>query len=116
MVGDPVLLEVVGPDLLGPTAATDLAAALLRLLGRHAVLLQLEQPGPQHLHGPGPVLDLALLVLHGDDDAGREVGDPHRRVGRVDRLAPGPGRPEDVDTQVGRIDRDLDLLGLGEHR
>jgi hypothetical protein len=36
------------------------------------------------------------------------VGDPHRRVGRVDRLPAGAAGAVDVDPQVGR--RDLDLV------
>ena len=47
---------------------------------------------------------------------GRLVGDPHRRVGRVDRLPAGPGAPVDVDLEVVGIDLDLDVLGLGQHR
>src|SRR5207245_1763756 len=65
MVGHPVLLEVVRPDLLGPTATTDLAPPGLAQLGRLAILFGLEEAGPEDLHGLGPVLDLALLVLHG---------------------------------------------------
>ena len=56
-----------------------------------------------------------LLVLHRDDDAGRQVRDPHRRVGRVHALAAGTGRAVDVDLQVVVVDLDLDLLGLGHH-
>ena len=41
MVGDPVLLEVVGPDLLRAAAAADLALALGGQLGGPAVLLGL---------------------------------------------------------------------------
>ncbi len=114
MVGDAVLLEVVRPDLLGPTSASHLAAALLGLLRGETVLLQLEQPGPQHLQGAGPVLDLALFVLHGDDDAGGEVRDAHRRVRGVDRLSPRARRAEHVDPQVGRVDGHLHLVGLGK--
>ena len=44
MVGDAVLLEVVGADLLGPTAALHLAAARRRQLGFLALPLDLEQP------------------------------------------------------------------------
>jgi hypothetical protein len=36
------------------------------------------------------VLDLAALVLAGDDDAGGLVGEAHRGVGGVDVLAAGP--------------------------
>ena len=75
-----------------------------------------EQPGAQDAHRLLLVLQLALLVLAGDDDAGRQVGDAHRGVGGVDALAAGAGRAEDVDPQVVGVDLDLDLLGLGQHQ
>src|SRR5439155_18152804 len=75
-----LLLEVVGADLLAPVARADLALAVagdgLLLLGqRHLV-----QPRPQHLHGLLAVLDLALLVLAGDDGVGGRSEE--RRVGK----------------------------------
>ena len=115
VVGDPVLLVVVGADLVGAAAGADLAAALGRHLGGLAVLLGLQQACPQHHHRLGPVLDLRLLVLHGHDRAGRDVRDPHGRVRRVDRLPAGAGRAVDVDLEVVGVDLDLDLLRLGQH-
>src|SRR5215208_714053 len=44
VVGQPVLGEVVGTDLLGAPAAADLRAPRLRLLGLLALALQLEEP------------------------------------------------------------------------
>ena len=76
---------------------------------RELLLLPGEQPGAQHAHPRLAVLQLALLVLHRHHDAGRHVGDAHRGVGRVDRLAAGAGRAEHVDLEVVRVD--LDLLG-----
>jgi hypothetical protein len=67
-------------------------------------------------HGLVAVLELRLLVLHGDDEPGRLVGDPDRAIGGVDRLAARPGRAVDVDLEVVRVDLHLDLLGLREHR
>ena len=46
MVGDAVLLEVVGADLLGASATSDLAASSVAELGGLLVLLELEQPRP----------------------------------------------------------------------
>jgi hypothetical protein len=64
------------------------------------VLGGLEQTGAQHDQRLGAVLDLALLVLHGHDDAGRQVGDAHGRVGRVHALPAGTGGTVDVDLEV----------------
>src|SRR6185437_16397335 len=108
VVGDPVLAEVVGPHLLGPAATADLAAALGGQVGRPAVLLGLQQPRPQDRHGLGPVLYLALLVLHGHHDAGGEMGDADGGVGGVDGLATRAGGTVDVDLQVVRVDGDVD--------
>src|SRR6266436_2381022 len=44
------------------------------------------------------------------------MGDPHRTVGRVDRLAAGSACPEDVDAQILLVNADIDLLRLGQHR
>src|SRR3546814_16215900 len=49
-------------------------------------------------------------------DTGRQVGDPHRRVGGVDVLATGALRAVGVDPQILVVDVDVDLLGLRQHR
>ena len=90
VIGEPILLEVVGADLLAPAAATDLGAPLHRQGGVTFALGELEQAGPQHLHGAETVLQLAALVLHRDHGAGRQVRHAHRRVGGVHALAAGP--------------------------
>src|SRR5207249_6965356 len=61
VIGDPALLEVVGPDLLAAVARAHLALPLagdllLLFLERHLV-----EPRPEHLHGLLAVLDLALF-------------------------------------------------------
>jgi hypothetical protein len=63
-----------------------------------------EQPGAQDAHRLLLVLQLALLVLAADHDAGRQVRDPDGGVGGVDALPAGPGRAEDVDAQVVLVD------------
>ncbi len=115
VVGDPVLLEVVGADLLAPPAAADLRSPLGGALDVTLALGSFEQPRPQHLHRPLAVLQLAALVLHRHDDARRHMGDADGRVGRVDALPARPAGAEDVDLQVAVVDRDLDLVGLGQH-
>src|SRR3712207_9410389 len=67
-------------------------------------------------HGRRPALDLGLLVLAGDDDAGRQVGDPDGGVGGVHALPAGAAGPEDVDADL--VLRDVDVVGLlddGQH-
>src|SRR5665647_320006 len=88
----------------------------------HRVLLGLalqQQPGLQDAKGRGPVLDLGLLVLHRDHDAGGDVRHTHGRVGGVDRLATGAAGAEDIDLDlvvgdldaVRRLDQRDDLDG-----
>src|SRR5581483_11199472 len=116
VIGDAVVLVVVRADLFAPTATADLTAPRLRRLRLLTVLLELQQSGTQHLQRLRPVLDLALLVLHGDDEARRLVRDAHCGVGRVHRLPTRTGRAVHVDLQVALVDGDVDLLRLGEHR
>ena len=85
-------------------------------LGVRLVLGRGEESGPENAQCLLLVLELALLVLAADHDAGRHVGDPHRRVGGVDALTAGTAAAEDVDAQVVLVDLDLDGLGLGHHQ
>ena len=114
VVGDALLLVVVRPDLLGASAALHLVAAGRRQLLGLALLLGLQQPGPEDAQRLVLVLELALLVLARDDEARGRVRDAHRRVGGVDGLAAGAARPEHVDHEVVGIDLDVDLVGLGQ--
>ena len=113
VIGDPVLREVVGAHALRPVHGADLAAPLRAGLRVGVGLGLRQQPRAQHAQGLLLVLQLALLVLAGHHDPGRQVGDPHRRVGRVHALPAGPGGPEHVDLDVVVVDLDLDRLGLG---
>ena len=102
VVRNPVLLEVVGADLLAAPAPSHLGPPLGRLHRRPLVLLGLEQPGPQHGHRPGPVLELAALVLHGHrDPVGRWVMRTAESV-VLTPCPPGPDAAVDVDLQVVR--------------
>src|SRR5574343_984814 len=116
VVGDPSLWEIVGADTLGAVAGTDQALAGTgddALLGAHLDVLD---PGSQHAHGRGLVGVLRTTVLAFGNDAGRQVGDAHRRVGLVDVLAASTGGTEGVDAQVGRVEVDvLDLVGFRHH-
>src|SRR4051794_2154128 len=116
VVGDAPLGEVVGADLLRPLARPHLRGAGGGLLGPALGLRALVEPRAQHAHRLLAILELRLLVLHGDDDARRLVRDPHRRVRRVHRLPAGAGRAVDVDLEVVGVELHVDLLGLGQHR
>src|SRR5205823_1671445 len=115
VVGHAVLGEVVGADLLAAVARADLRAALLAGLALAAAQFKVEQPGTQDGHGLVAVLQLGLLVLTGDDQAGGQVGDADGAVGGVDALAAVAGGAVDVDPQVGGVDVHLDLFGFGQH-
>ena len=75
---------------------------------RRCLLLALQQKQSrlQHPHRSSTVLNLALLVLAAHHDARRQMSDAHRRVRRIDRLATGTGRAENIDTDVvlGNLD------------
>src|SRR4029079_14340583 len=109
VVGDAVLREVVGADPLGPVDGPDLAAPGVAG-GRVRLLLRLaEEPGAEDAQRLLLVLELALLVLAADHDAGGQVGDAHGGVGGVDALATRAAASEDVDAQVVLVDLDVDL-------
>ena len=102
---------VTNPRIYSPPATS--ADAWQRVedwLTRPAVWIPV--PGPQHQHGLGPVLDLALLVLHRHDETGRQVRDTHGRVRGVDRLSAWSGRAVNVDPDLSGLDLHLDLVGL----
>src|SRR5262249_29095879 len=114
VIGDPVFLEIIGADLLGPVAAADhrpsFAGNSLMLLG----LFHFQKARPENPHGLFPVFDLGLLVLHRYDRSAGNMGKPHRRIRSVDRLAAWAGRAECVNSQVLGIYLDVDLFGFGQ--
>src|SRR5687768_15866629 len=61
VVGDAVLGEVVGPNLLGALAGADLRPANLARLLLRAQALSLVEAGAQDGHRPGLVLELRTL-------------------------------------------------------
>src|SRR4029077_1097182 len=115
MVGDPVLLVVVRADLVGPATALRLAAAGRRQLLLLALALDLVEATAQDAHRLVLVLQLTLLVLAGDDETGRVVGDAHRGVGGVEGLPARGAGAVDVDGEVVGVDVDVDILRLRQH-
>src|SRR5690606_9636426 len=109
-----VRLQDVAADLVAPAdrAAVVELGEVLHPLG----LLHLVELGLEGVHRRRAVLVLAPLLLAGDHDARRDVGDPDRRLGLVDVLAAGAARPERVDAQVLVLDLDLDVVvEFGQH-
>ena len=96
-----VWVQHVGTHLITP-AGLDVAGEFLLLLG-FLFVTQHQQSGLQHGHGGGAVLNLRTLVLHGHDDAGRNVGDAHRGIRGVHALA-ARGLPK-ADVNVLSIDK-----------
>src|SRR3546814_7667992 len=68
--------------------------------------------GFQHVHGFGLVLVLRSLVLASDDDSSRNVGDAHRRIGRIDMLPARTGSAIGVDLQVRSEEHTSELQSL----
>ena len=71
VVGDAVVVEVAGADLLGAVAGADLGTAQVAALLRLLLLLVLVEARAQPLQGELAVLDLRALRLAGDDEIGR---------------------------------------------
>src|SRR5215210_5692237 len=114
MVRYPSLREVVGADLRGAVARPDLRLTEGALLLGTLAHLAFQEAGLQDPHGLLLVLELALLVLAGHDQARWLVCDPDRRVRGVHALAAGTARAVHVDLEVSLVDLDLHILGLGQ--
>src|SRR5262245_12283098 len=110
VVGDTVLREVVGADLFAAIAGADLGAAGVAALLHQALLLHVVEARAEDEQGLGFVLQLRLLVLAGDDHAGREVRDADGAVGGIDALAAVAAGAVDVDPQVVLVDLDVHVL------
>ena len=112
VVGDAALREIVGADALAAVAAADLQFAFLCLRGVAFGGLGFEQHCFQTLHRFVPVGVLTAFGLRFHDDATWYMGDADRGFGFIDVLAAGAAGAESIDTQVDRIDLDLDIAGV----
>src|SRR5437773_1858941 len=112
-VSETILWEVVRPHLLRALAAPDLGVARGRLACRALLRGAREQPGAQDRHRLRLVLELAALVLAGDDLARGHVGDPHGRGGGVHALA-GTHLDDDVLLVEGIARHELRAQTFGE--
>src|SRR5215204_573836 len=112
VVGDASLREVVCADLRRAVAGTDLRLAEGAFLLGPFAHLTFQEPGLEDPRGLLLILELALLVLAGHDQARRLVRDPDRRVGGVHALAAGTAGTVHVDLEVSCVDLDLHIFGL----
>src|SRR6266496_2380488 len=93
---------------LGAPAACRLTAQLGHLR-RVLLALAFKQLGLQDRHGGRAVLDLASLILAGDNDPARQVRDPDGGIGGVDTLAAGSAGAVDVDPDL--VLWNVDVIG-----
>src|SRR5579862_2456473 len=115
VVGDAVLREVVGADLLAAVAGADHGFAFFGqsfLLLLHLDFIEARTQDP---HALLAVLDLRFFVLAADDRVGWDVRDAHGGIGRVHRLPARARRAERIDAQIFGLDLDVDVFSLGEH-
>src|SRR4029077_5192254 len=89
VIRDAVLGEVVRADLFGAFPSADLRTARRVELLALPFELALVEARAEYAHRLVLVLKLRLLVLHRDDNAGRQVRDANRGVRRVDGLPAG---------------------------
>src|SRR5215212_6226243 len=114
VVGNPPLREVVRTDLRRAVACTDLRLAEGTFLLGPFAHLAFQESELQDPHGLLLVLELALLILAGHDQARRLVRDPDRRVRGVHALASGTAGAVHVYLEISWVD--LDLHGHGRRR
>src|SRR5918997_2325232 len=115
MVGDAALREVVGADLRRTVAGADLGQTHRAFLLLALAHLPFEEAAPQDPHRLLLVLELALLVLARNDEAGGLVRDPDRRIRRVYALTTRRTRTVNIDLKVILRDLDFHLFGLRQH-
>ena len=98
----------VGADLVPPGVVAPLAAHGASISARRSA--RAARPAwPRGSAWPWPCSGAGCARSGTDHDAGRQVGQAHRRVGLVDVLAAGARRAVGVDAQVLLVD--LDLVG-----
>src|SRR5215210_3979087 len=115
VVGYAPLREVVGADLRRAVTGPDLREPHCSFLLPALAHLTLQEARAQYPERLLLVLELALLVLAGHDEARGLVRDPDRRVRGVHALPAWAAGAVDVYLQVAGADVDLHVLGFGQH-
>src|ERR1044072_3738089 len=112
VVGDAVLGKIVGTDFFAAVTRADEVTSVGAELGVFFIDFGLEQAGAQDTHSFVFIFGLGFFVLVGDDQAGRQVGDAHGRVGGVNALAAVATAAKHVDFEVAGVDFDVGFFGL----
>ena len=110
MIRHTSLREIVGTDFLRTVAGSYLAAAQLSFLVVALLLFQIIQLCTQHLQRLVFIFQLALFILAGNYDSGRDVGQTYRRVRRVDALTAVSGCTEYIEFTVVHIQMEINLF------
>ena len=71
MIGHPILRKVVSPNSFAAIAGPNQSSSHFGTFILHLCLLCFQNTAPQHAHGLGAVLVLALFILAFDDNPGR---------------------------------------------
>jgi len=100
VVGDAVLGDVVGADLLRPLAAADLGAPGGVHFFALLALLDVKDASAEDSHRLGTVLELGAFVLADGDNAGGEVGEAHGGGVLLYALAAVAAGVEDVNAEL----------------
>lgn len=114
VIGDAVLREVVGADFFAAVPCSDEGFAGVRSVGAVLGNLTLEEAATENRHGLDTVLLLGTLILHGNHDTGRKVGDADGGVGGVDTLAAMATGAIDIDAKILGVNLEIVFLGLWE--
>ena len=103
------LVKYVRTNLAAPA---DIRLGLLKRLLVHTAFLylQLVQLGLELLHRGCLVLVLGTVILTLHDNTARFMRDTHSRFGAIHMLATGAAGPVHINTQVGRIDINIDII------
>ena len=114
VVGDAVLWEVVGADFFAAVASADEGFASFRGVFHFLFLFLFKKAGAEDIHGFDAVLLLTALVLHSDDDASRQMGDPDGGVGGIDSLTAVTAGAVNINAEVFLLDLEVFLGSFGK--
>jgi len=104
-----VRVKDVASDLAPPLDLSLFGGKLLQFFFPLALVV-IVKAGAKDLHGGGAILMLGSLVLAGDHNAGRDMGNPHCGVGRVHVLTSVTARTKGFDAEVLFVYLDFNLI------